>query len=384
MMRLLGLGAVVGLVALVGAHWLLAGVLYDDLPGPPLPPMDPPTGLASLSAAQCAACHAEIHAEWAVTRHGEAFTDPLYQADLAHQGEPYVCAYCHTPLVEQRPTVVSGIRLFWPSLVAAEAPNPRYVEGFEREGVTCATCHMRGGAMVASHEVDSPHATRADPGFASVEMCRPCHSLDITFGTKLVRPIQDTFEEWEAYRAAGGDQTCIDCHMPRVEPRSMALDRPARPGRSHALRGPRDVAFLRTGVVIEGSAIEASAGAVRARLTIFNGSGHRIPTAEPQRRVEVVLEALDEAGAALASSREVIQRAVQMPAMREEVGDDTTLKPRERRQLALEVQAPPGARRARLRVIYVVWDAGDALVAQAGLSSEDLVLEIHSEIIGLD
>ena len=363
------------LLGLAGGHTWVVSAIYADLPEAPLPPQRVPVGLASVSAVQCALCHAEIHDEWRRTDHAEAFTSPLYQVDLRDQGSPYVCAYCHTPLVAQRAEVVEGIRFFWPSLVADSTPNPGYDPALEAEGVTCAACHLRDGAMVGGHDIEgeAPHAVRYDPGFDSVEMCRPCHTLDITFGTELARPIQDTFAEWEVYRARGGEETCIDCHMPDVGARSLALDRPPRPSRSHALRGPGDVDFLRTGLLIKESALRREGAQVRGSLTIENGSGHRIPTAEPQRRVEVVLEVFGAGGEVLARSASVIQRVVQLPAMVEAVGQDTTLLPRETRRFDLEVSWPEGGVGARLAVRFILWEASDKVAMEVGLSPASLV-----------
>ena len=53
--------------------------------------------------------------------------------------------------------------------------------------------------------------------------------------------------------------------------------------RSHDVRGPWDVDFLRTGVVVRAAAVQATGdGGVAGTVTLWNGTGHRLPTAEPQ------------------------------------------------------------------------------------------------------
>jgi hypothetical protein len=366
--------ATLAMAGLFTAHMLLAKKLFEDLPQPPLPSLATPAGLDSISAQRCASCHTEIAAEWRATDHSEAQTNPLYQAELRHQSRPYVCAYCHTPLVSQRAEVVHGISMFWPTLIAETTPNPSYDEALEHEGVTCATCHLRQGAMVGPHpaERSAPHAVRMDPNFASVELCRPCHHLDITFGTDLFRPIQDTFAEWEEYRAKGGDKTCIDCHMPSVAPRSLVPGGPLRPGRSHALRGPSDIAFLKSGVVVASSSLERHQDKLQASVTIKNGSGHRIPTAEPERRLEIALEVLGPEGQVLQVQRNIIQRVVEMPSMSEKAGGDTTLRPRETRRVDLEMGIPGGAFGSRLVLRYILWEPTHRAALEAGLKEQDL------------
>ena len=59
-----------------------------------------------------------------------------------------------------------------------------------------------------------------------------------------------------------------------------------RRSRRHALRGPRDIEFLRTGAVVQAASIEVQAGAAGAELVLFNGTGHRLPTAEPRHYLQ--------------------------------------------------------------------------------------------------
>src|SRR5690606_7065510 len=54
-------------------------------------------GAAAPTAAECGRCHAEIHAEWQDSAHGEAFTDPAWQAALARTRRPELCWPCHAP-----------------------------------------------------------------------------------------------------------------------------------------------------------------------------------------------------------------------------------------------------------------------------------------------
>ena len=48
----------------------------------PLPPQALPSGLASLSAQACGACHLQTHDQWSESVHAQAWTDPIYRAAL--------------------------------------------------------------------------------------------------------------------------------------------------------------------------------------------------------------------------------------------------------------------------------------------------------------
>src|SRR5581483_11999825 len=102
-------------------------------------------------------------------------------------------------------------------------------------------------------------------------------------------------------------------------------------------------------------------GGVAGAVTLWNGTGHRLPTAEPQRRVEAALELLGPEGAVLGRDVAVIRRLVDLEARREQPGVDTTLRPREERALSLRVRGPADAAakgvRVRLAVRFVIWDA---------------------------
>src|SRR5437868_13546992 len=98
------LGVLLLLILIVELHY--SSKLYHDLPSPRLPSLPAVTGLASSAATTCAACHPQIASEWLESAHARAATSSLYLASFHHEKEFYFCTYCHTPLVEQRPTIV--------------------------------------------------------------------------------------------------------------------------------------------------------------------------------------------------------------------------------------------------------------------------------------
>src|SRR4029079_2842331 len=98
----------VGLAAL--GERALAAWVWREIAMGPQPAKVLPAGIPSLSASTCGGCHPEQHAAWASSRMGRAMTDPVFLEDWAHQDGVFVCRNCHTPLVEQRPPLVTGLR----------------------------------------------------------------------------------------------------------------------------------------------------------------------------------------------------------------------------------------------------------------------------------
>ena len=361
--------AVVGVVG-------LNHVVEEAIPPPLLPPMEPLKGIGSLSAETCAGCHVDIAREWADSLHARAATDPLYVADLKHQGEPFYCDHCHAPLVEQRATVVDGLWIPWPDPVPRASANERHQPGLRAEGVTCVACHQRDGAMIGPHATDlAPHPVRVSGELRDPEFCEGCHVLDVELVGDLRRPIADTLNEWRGYRAAGGDKVCVDCHMPRVADRPIATGGPPRASHNHAMLGAFDADFVRSGIGVEAPILkEQEDGGYRGSLELVNLTGHRVPTAEPHRSVKVVLSWLGASGERIGGAESVIQRRVDLDTLTEEPDGDNTLAPRERRGLMLVLKGPPpgGATAVRMQVDFHLWEASDPIAVASGLRAEQL------------
>ena len=380
----IGFGVLLGLVLTgLGVEFYYARKVYRALPGPKIPPRDPLLAIGSLSANSCAACHDEIAREWRASAHGQATTDVIYRAQLKDQGFPHFCDYCHAPLVEQRASITRGLIFIWPRQVALQRKNPRVQPALYHEGVTCVVCHQRDAAIVGPHDIGSaPHPTRGEPDFGNPTLCETCHALDIHVGS-LLRPVQDTVAEWREYRAQGGEKQCIDCHMPDVGMRPLVPGSPARKSRSHAVRGPSDVEFLRTGILVRKVDIEPAAEGAIARVTLENGSGHRIPTAEPHRFLSINLSAIDSGpyGRELATAEQRIERHMDDERLIESPGEDSTLKPRETRTITVTLKGPlpKEATRLRLRVTFFLWDPDELFAMNPHLSNFDAQRIVYEE-----
>ncbi|MEZ4392055.1 MAG: multiheme c-type cytochrome [Polyangiales bacterium] len=228
-----------------------------------------PAGVSGTTAEVCGACHAEIAQEWRASQHGRAWSDPVFQAAYAVEPMPF-CRNCHAPLGR-----------------ADAEPDERAA----REAVSCAACHVRGGAVLATTATGAaPHASFATRALGESAFCAPCHQFNFPADPGSRREVfatdeamQDTFEEFQASASRAAGERCQGCHMPWTQ----GAD--GRRHRSHAFPGGSDVAMLRRGVRVEVRARrEGDATVVEARV-LPGDIGHAFPTGDLFRRAELTV-----------------------------------------------------------------------------------------------
>lgn len=284
-----------------------------------------PAGLPSLSAQSCNACHYEAHDTWADSAHAGTGSD-AWRAAAQATANP-ACFACHQPLTVQRDVAFD----FDAGDVNAPVttPNPTFDAGLHLEGVTCAACHVRDGAVLGSQPITEGPAAHPAMGWSeeltASEGCASCHQLTWPGAD---RPLYDTYGEWKRSGYADAGVTCASCHLgPGAGDGTV----------SHAL-----VADLRRALTI---GIEASLDAKRgdtpytATVSLTNtGAGHAVPTGSPWRalQVELLLEGPPaDGGAPLEVGRtEVVLGRTLAEAPPWNTTDDTRLQVAERRELA--------------------------------------------------
>lgn len=313
-----------------------------------LPQQTVPVGLVGLRASQCGVCHTAIYAEWRTTTHAAALRDPQFLAEWRKDGELPLCLNCHTPLQNQQPHVVVGLRegdLTRPVL----APNPEFDEALKAEAITCAVCHVRDGAVLgAGTSTAAPHPVRAGSNGLSQATCESCHNIQAVITESLICNFA-TGDEWRERGGAQEGPGCIDCHMPRVM-RPMVPGRGVRPGRRHTWFGagiaksPDEVADVRAayraGYDVELRATLRGDGAERrvvVELAITNArAGHYLPTGDPERFISLSLELVDDVGTRLWHHRERIGEVWSWHPKAERLSENR-LRPGERRDYTFEV-----------------------------------------------
>jgi hypothetical protein len=166
--------------------------------------IDPGVGAGDelLDARGCARCHAAIVDEWAGSRHALAWTNSIFQREYAARPQAW-CVNCHAPLTTQQ-LDLGGERA--------------------RQGVDCATCHLRAGALVSARRgAASPHATVVDASFGTPAFCADCHQFTFPVlsegdgaATAMTRhPMQDTVASFAAGPYGADREGCLACHGSR-------------------------------------------------------------------------------------------------------------------------------------------------------------------------
>jgi hypothetical protein len=229
--------------------------------GPPPPQLAP--AQASLSAPQCARCHAKQYREWQTSRHRGAVS-PGYRAQVMGQKPDGAarCARCHAPLAEKHDD-----------------------KELYAQAVQCAGCHVRGWTRHGPQTVSQTLLPLPDYPKAGLDIyeradfCMPCHQLPPRVAVNG-RPLLDTYREWlEGPYMPRGIQ-CQHCHMPN---------------REHEFKGIHDPDTFRQGTRLSGMAFWKD-GAITVRAELANvGAGHYTPTT-PTPAAWIVIELYDAAG----------------------------------------------------------------------------------------
>lgn len=240
----------------------------------------------------CAACHADIAAEWRTSMHAASTRsgDPIYRVmtDKAHAAlgdkAKKKCRGCH--------------HADW--FGVGKNPIPWFDEGVEAsalpiEGVSCTVCHE----IHPNHPTDklatgqTARLARSHPGATGAQgLCLSCHA---EMKNPEGQPVCTTGAEFSEH---GAGAACTDCHM-KAEPGAAYAGATGTTHRGHRFPGGHHPAYLK-GAATVGLEVEVAAtgGARRVVATVTPGAlGHALPTGTPLRQVWLRVRAYDEAGA---------------------------------------------------------------------------------------
>jgi hypothetical protein len=215
------------------------------------------TDRALLEVGACATCHDAIVDEWRTSRHAMAWTNGIFQREYQHRPQDW-CVNCHAPTPAQQAGLAAG------DTALAD------------QGIDCATCHVRAGAIVSARRSPrSPHATIAEPSFGTPAFCADCHEFTFPVldrrgaATRMTaHPMQDTIASFRAGPFAGERDGCMTCH-------GSAQNHAFRGGHDAAMRdGAIEVAWCRRGDALAVSVTNA-------------GAGHSVPTGDIHRHMNL-------------------------------------------------------------------------------------------------
>lgn len=263
-----------------------------------------PEGLAGIRASDCGVCHKAIYAEWRTSTHARAMVDLQFQFEWAKDDSLWLCLNCHIPLANQQTFLVTGVRDGDLRRPVTE-DNPSYDAALAEEGITCAVCHVRDGAIIGLHgAAESPHPVKVDAGALTFELCLTCHNAIGHFGGTLVCNF-DTGDDWRRTGRVASGEDCLHCHMPPVT-RPLAHGGAAREGRHHTWYGAgipklfEDMAEVppRSGLEIEivedpGGYLAGEPGSITIHVANRN-AGHSVPTGDVERFVLIRLRLEEE------------------------------------------------------------------------------------------
>lgn len=200
------------------------------------------------TAAYCGRCHQEAYAEWRQALHSNSFRTPFYRTSvnilIRTKGIEFSrhCDSCHNPIA-----VLSG----------ALTQDSQVDRSFDRDGLTCMTCHSiqklqstngNGGFVMGVPAVMVDEKGNRIPGmvpdseilahldrhsravmqdiYHQPEFCAACHKANLPESLndyKFVRAFT-TYDEWQQSKFShrnpltfytGDFKTCQDCHMTR-------------------------------------------------------------------------------------------------------------------------------------------------------------------------
>ena len=302
-----------------------------------------PPGLASLSAQGCNACHFEVHDGWESSMHANAHAREPFRSALASVDGSPMCSSCHLPLAVQQ----SQLLVEYDGGALGEArlkQNPSWDATLASEGVTCAACHVRDGAVVGTRPVESgPHPVSVSDELGESGMCASCHQLTWPGADE---PLYDTYGEWSRSKVAEVGIQCQDCHMP---PKSGLVTA----GRFEAHADHAVVAdparALTVQIDLESPDVQRGE-ATSIALTLRNtGAGHAFPTGSPFSHV-LVRVTIDGAEPLTEPFEHALQRVVELEPPYA-VGEDTRVPSGGEVALDLELTVPQDAEAGAAHVV---------------------------------
>ncbi len=325
-----------------------------------LPQLPDVAAVGKPRAENCKVCHSNVYKDWSQSTHAAALRDLQYQAELSKDSSPrWLCLNCHIPVQNQRKTIIKYLKkgsVFHP----IRTKNPGFDPVMRKEGITCATCHVRKDKLGQSYILGAvgskfaPHPVKTNKALLR-KMCLRCHDPK---GKRLTRHLLCWFHTREELEKGpqGGKKDCVDCHMPTYKARLVPSWKhlPKRTMHAHHWVGggvPKSFSGYKTllkrgyhtGLAIR--ALQLSDYQPKSKLLLRlayqnKHAGHWLPSADPERFLRFLLTLQDAKGATLKQETLRIGQTWKWEPKAEKVGDNR-LKPNETRVWEPSFQLPP-------------------------------------------
>ncbi len=275
---------------------------------------DAPSGQEKLPRVRgrCQVCHQDHAREWMKSAHAKAWTSETFVQSTKNRTQQE-CLHCHAP-----------DRI----LVTGFGKEPQLRKEMLDLGVDCVACHQ--DADEAQHgrlgtKTDAHPVVKNDK-FGTVEACTSCHGK---FGT---------VDEWKQTKWANDPESCITCHMPKVNRKIAITSEKEYPDHVHTFPGA-DPEMFKKGVKVETA---VSGDELTVKLTSVE-VGHNFPTG-----IDLVVAVVDVR--VVADGQEVLKHQTLLADDRSRGGSDTRLKPGETREIKVPLQGKKGE--AIVRILH--------------------------------
>lgn len=241
----------------------------------------------------CGKCHTQIYDRWKESMHSRATADPIFRASYmeAHykgEGEAErICLRCH-------------------------APTTRFTHEYDfdvtptSEGISCDFCHSMKDVDLENEEYPfeiefglvkygpnrkgdvKQHKVAYSKLHTEARFCASCHE----YRPNGV-PVMTTYSEWKESVYAEEGKPCQYCHMPEV-PGEISDKVTGERGPkifSHDLAGGHSITQLKKALALKITGVERGEDRMTVRVSLTNtGSGHRVPTGIPTRKLILYCE----------------------------------------------------------------------------------------------
>lgn len=250
------------------------------------------------SAKICRQCHVAIYEGWKDSMHANAISDPVFHTIFLETSQETggkseaLCLSCHSPTTR----ITKDLQLKDP---------------LSQEGVTCDFCHsirnVNLGAPASKDTLDvapgkikygplknvtSPaHETAYSENHEKADLCGACHNFTNERGV----PIFETYSEWTKSPQAKDGVTCQTCHMPKIG--GLVVPLKVKPTNevyinSHEAAGGHFAEQVKKAVTTKIVETTRTGDKLHVVVRLENvGSGHKVPTGIPTRKVVLQLQA---------------------------------------------------------------------------------------------
>lgn len=302
-----------------------------------IPNQELPEGISSLSSKDCGVCHQTHYNEWKFSTHANAWTDQQFQAELKKETSPFMCINCHVPLQNQQEFIIKGLvdgDIYQP----VKEPNPHFDKELQQEGINCASCHVRNGAILGpTGTTKAPHKTIKDTLHLSEKLCIKCHNAVAV----ITQDLACTFETGDEWKNGPyfGKKDCKTCHMEPVT-QEIVEGYGKRLSHSHFFPGsgiPK-LDTLQTKIL---NGFEYYPSEIKKKYLITDSifyqikiknenAGHKVPTGDPERFFMISFILKNEKGEILSEKKERIGEQWQWHPIAKKISDNNVLPNEER------------------------------------------------------